>query len=147
MTTIAIASDHAGFDLKEALKKIPPPPSYEWEDLGPLTAASCDYPDMADRMAEALLTKGFTRGVLICGSGIGMSMAANRHAHIRAALCQHGLMARLARQHNDANVLVLGSRLIGIQVALECVEVFLNTSFEGERHEARLQKLSNAVKR
>ena len=147
MTTIAIASDHAGFDLKETLKMPPLPSPYQWEDLGAFTTDSCDYPDMADGMAEAFLTKGFTRGVLICGSGIGISIAANRHPHIRAALCQYGLMARLARQHNDANVLVLGSRLIGIQVALDCVEVFLTTPFEGGRHEARVQKLSNAVKR
>ena len=103
---------------------------------------SVDYPDFADAVAAALGSGRAERGVLICGSGIGISIAANRHRHVRAALCHDGLSARLARQHNDANVLVLGGRLIGVDAARECLAVFLATRFEGgERHQRRIAKL------
>jgi ribose 5-phosphate isomerase B len=140
--TIAIASDHAGFELKDTLKTDLQRMGYQILDLGPHTAESVDYPDYADRMAEALLDGRARRGVLSCGTGIGISIAANRHRHVRAALCHDAVSTRLSRQHNDANVLVLGARLIGVEVAKDCLRVFLDTAFEGERHVRRVNKLS-----
>ena len=139
---VAIAADHAGYDLKTALLPVLAEHGIEALDLGTSGRQSVDYPDYADAMAEALRAGRAERGVLICGSGIGISIAANRHRHVRAALCHDGLSARLARQHNDANVLVLGGRLIGLDAAKECLAVFLATRFEGgERHQRRLAKL------
>src|SRR6185437_13578962 len=100
------------------------------------------YPDLADALAGAIAEARARRGVLMCGSGIGMSIAANRHPAVRAALCHDGLTARLARQHNDANVLVLGARLIGPETAKDCLKIFLSTAFEGGRHARRVAKLS-----
>jgi ribose 5-phosphate isomerase B len=140
--TVAVAADHAGYELKSVL--VP-----ELEELGLLVLdlgtsgrESVDYPDFADAVADALGTGRATRGVLICGTGIGMSIAANRHRFIRAALCHDGLTARLARQHNDANVLVLGGRLIGVETAKDCLISFMGTSFEGGRHVRRVAKLA-----
>lgn len=139
--TIAIASDHAGFDLKATLVPVLRDLGCEVLDLGPGDREKVDYPDMAKALAEAIGQGQAGRGVLICGSGIGISIAANRHSWIRAALCHDGLQARLARQHNDANVLVLGARLIGVEVARDCIDQFLRTPFEGGRHSARVAKL------
>ena len=139
--TIAIASDHAGFDLKAQLKQELVAMGFEALDLGPDSTASVDYPDFADRLAAALKDGQAKRGVLICGTGIGISMAANRHRHIRAALVHDVTGARLTRQHNNANVLCLGARLIGADVAKDCLKVFLTTDFEGGRHENRVAKL------
>lgn len=139
---VAIASDHAGTALKETLKDA----LKEWGlvplDLGTNSDASVDYPDYAQAVAQALAWGEATRGVVICGSGIGISIAANRHKHIRAALCTDGLMARLSRQHNDANVLALGARLTGIDVAKDCLYQFLHTQYEGGRHQRRIDKMS-----
>jgi ribose 5-phosphate isomerase B len=140
--TIAIASDHAGFSLKEILKQDIAQMGYEVSDLGPAGTQSVDYPDFATALAEWLKKNPSHKGVLICGSGIGMSMAANRHAHIRAALCRSGLEASLARKHNDANVLCLGERLTGVEVAKDCLREFLQTDFEGGRHQNRVAKFS-----
>lgn len=139
--TIAIASDHAGFDLKAQLKQELAAMGFEALDLGPDSTASVDYPDFANRLAAALKDGQAKRGVLICGTGIGISMAANRHRHIRAALVHDVTGARLTRQHNNANVLCLGARLIGADVAKDCLKVFLTTDFEGGRHENRVAKL------
>lgn len=139
--TIAIASDHAGFDLKAQLKQELAAMGFEPLDLGPDSTASVDYPDFANRLAAALKDGQAKRGVLICGTGIGISMAANRHRHIRAALAHDVTSARLTRQHNNANVLCLGARLIGADVAKDCLKVFLTTDFEGGRHENRVAKL------
>lgn len=139
--TIAIASDHAGFDLKAQLKQELAAMGFEALDLGPDSTASVDYPDFANRLAAALRDGQAKRGVLICGTGIGISMAANRHRHIRAALIHDVTGARLTRQHNNANVLCLGARLIGADVAKDCLKVFLTTDFEGGRHENRVAKL------
>jgi ribose 5-phosphate isomerase B len=138
---IAIASDHAGFDLKAQLKQELAAMGFETLDLGPDSTASVDYPDFADRLAAALKDGQAKRGVLICGTGIGISMAANRHRHIRAALVHDVTGARLTRQHDNANVLCLGARLIGADVAKDCLKVFLTTDFEGGRHENRVAKL------
>ncbi len=139
--TVAIASDHGGFALKEALRSDLEALGYSVDDMGPDTDDSVDYPDFGRALAEAIADGAAPRGVLVCGSGIGMSIAANRHAGVRAALCHDGLSARLSRQHNDANVLVLGGRLIGVETARDCLRIFLETPFEGGRHGRRVEKL------
>ena len=138
---IAIASDHAGFDLKTVLKSELESLGCQVSDLGPHDTQSVDYPDYANTLAD-WMKKNAGLGILICGSGVGISIAANRHKHIRAALCTNGLTARLSRQHNDANVLCLGARLTGIDVAKDCVKEFLAAGFEGGRHAKRVEKLS-----
>ena len=138
---IALAADHAGFPMKEMVKDYLVGKGYDILDLGTDSAASVDYPDYGHAMGEAMDSGRAERGIVICGSGIGVSMAANRHASVRAALCTNGLMARLARQHNDANVLALGARIVGEEVAKNCVDEFLSTEFEGGRHQRRLEKL------
>jgi len=140
--TIAIASDHAGVDLKSILKEDLAALGFEVLDLGTQDEQSVDYPDMADALANAIDGQHVSRGVAICGSGIGISMAANRHRHVRAALCHDALSAKLAREHNDANVLAMGARLIGTETARDCLRTFLNTPFEGVRHQRRVDKMS-----
>jgi ribose 5-phosphate isomerase B len=140
--TIVIASDHAGVGLKSVLKEELAALGYEVRDLGTQDEQSVDYPDMADALSEAIGAGGISRGVLICGSGIGIAIAANRHRHVRAAPCHDALTARLAREHNDANVLALGARLIGTDTARDCLRVFLATEFEGGRHKRRVEKMS-----
>jgi ribose 5-phosphate isomerase B len=139
--TIAIAADHAGFDLKDTLSEELRQAGFKVLDLGTNSAESVDYPDFADALAGAVTDGRVTRGVLVCGSGIGISMAANRHKGVRAALCRDATDARLAREHNDANVLVLGGRITGIEVARDCLKAFLTTPFAGGRHAKRVQKL------
>ncbi len=140
----AIASDHAGYDLKEALKGHLAGHDLEVLDLGTDGPESVDYPDFAAALAAAVAEGRAARGVLVCGTGIGISIAANRNPAIRAALCHDTTTARLSRQHNDANVLVLGGRLIGEEVAKDCLSVFLSTAYEGGRHDRRVAKLSGA---
>lgn len=141
--TIAIASDHAGFELKQVLARDLTEMGYRVLDLGTDGPdSSVDYPDFANAMARAIEQRDADRGVLICGSGIGISMAANRHRSLRAAPCHDSLSARLARAHNDANVLGLGARFIGIEVARDCLRTFLTTEFEGGRHQRRVAKMS-----
>jgi ribose 5-phosphate isomerase B len=143
--TIAMAADHAGYPLKESLKADLVARGLEVLDLGTDSIDSVDYPDFAAKLAAALKDGKAGRGVLICGTGIGISIAANRYSHVRAALCAEPVAARFARQHNDANVLVLGARLIGSEVARDCLAVFLGTDFEGGRHSARVGKLGAPV--
>ena len=139
---VALASDHAGVELKALLADELRAAGHQPLDLGPHDSASVDYPDYADALAAALADGRAERGVLLCGSGIGISIAANRHRHLRAALCHDASSARLARQHNDANVLALGARLIGEETAKDCLNAFLDTPFEGgERHSRRVAKL------
>jgi len=140
---IAIASDHAAVELKAALVEHIRARGHEVIDLGPEGADPVDYPDYGYRLAEAVASGGASRGIAICGSGIGISIAVNRNPAARAALVSEPLSARLARQHNDANVLAMGARLVGITMAKECVDVFLATPFEGDRHKRRVEKLSN----
>lgn len=140
--TVAIASDHGGIELKTALKKVLREHGLVAMDLGTNSSKSVDYPDYGNAVAEAMANGLAARGVVICGSGIGITMAANRHRHVRAALCTNGLMAKLARQHNDANVLALGARLTGVELAKECLVQFLTTEFEGGRHQRRIDKMS-----
>ncbi len=138
---IAVASDHAGYDLKSQLKEDLLRLGFEVLDLGANGPESVDYPDFGHAMAAAIADGKVRRGVLVCGSGIGISIAANRHSHVRAALIHEPLGARLARQHNDANVICFGGRMIGRDLALECLKVFLETAFEGGRHARRVDKL------
>jgi ribose 5-phosphate isomerase B len=140
---IAIAADHAGVELKRLLVEELRAAGFEANDLGTNSDASVDYPDFAVAVAREVASGRAARGVLICGTGIGMSIAANRHPGIRAALCTHGVMARFSREHNDANVLVLGSRVIGTEVARECLAAFLSTDYAGGRHAARIAKLTS----
>jgi len=140
--TVAIAADHGGFDLKSLLVPELRALGYEVLDLGTMSRDAVDYPDMAEAVTAAIRDHRASRGVLLCGSGIGMSIAANRHREIRAALCHDGLTARLARQHNDANVLVLGGRLLGPELAKDCLTTFFTTEFDGGRHARRVAKMS-----
>ncbi len=140
--TVAIAADHGGFDLKSVLVPELRALGSEVLDLGTMSGDAVDYPDFAEAVARAIREGRAARGVLVCGTGIGMSIAANRHREIRAALCHDALTARLARQHNDANVLVLGGRLLGPELAKDCLRVFLTTSFDVGRHARRVAKLS-----
>lgn len=143
--TVGIASDHAGYELKAALIALLSEMGFEVLDLGTNGPESVDYPDFADALAAAMSEGRASRGVLICGTGIGIGMAANRHRHVRAATCHDMTEARLARQHNDANVLALGARTLGPEVALDCVRAFMAAEFEGDinpRHARRVAKMS-----
>ena len=139
---IAVASDHAGFDLKEILKRDLQEAGLEVLDLGTYSTQSVDYPDFGLAMADAVASGKAERGVLVCGTGIGISMAANRNPKVRAALVHDVTSARLSRLHNDANVVAFGQRLIGTETAREALKVFLGTEFEGGRHANRVAKLS-----
>jgi ribose 5-phosphate isomerase B len=140
---VAIASDHAGFRLKEQLKSALEEMGFDFEDLGTKDESSCDYPDFAHMVANGIADGRYRYGVLVCGTGIGMSCAANRHRGVRAALCTEGYAARMAREHNDANVLCMGSRIVGPGVAGEILKTFLQTQFEGGRHARRVAKIDN----
>ncbi len=142
MTTIAFSADHAGYLLKNDLVQVARALGWEALDLGVHEGRAVDYPDMAAALAAALARGQARFGVLVCGTGIGMAIAANRHPHVRAALCHDVTTARLAREHNDANVLALGARILGPEVARDCLVTFLTTRFAGGRHARRVAKLS-----
>jgi ribose 5-phosphate isomerase B len=140
--TIYIGSDHAGYDLKEVLKKYMAEKQIKFIDLGCFSLESVDYPDIAREVCEKVVEEKNATGVLICGTGIGMMMSANKRPGIRAAVCTHELMAKMARLHNDANVLCLGSRVIGVELAKHILDIFLETEFEDEdRHKRRIAKM------
>ena len=139
---IAIVSDHAAFDMKAELAAHLRELGHEVLDLGTTSTDSVDYPDYGYRMGQAIAEGRAARGVALCGSGIGISIAVNRNPACRCALVSDGLSARLAREHNDANVIALGARLIGVEMAKACVAAFLATPFGGERHVRRVEKLS-----
>lgn len=138
---IAIGSDHAGFELKEQLVRYIKSLNNEVSDKGCYSTERADYPDYGHAVATAVLDKEVDFGVLMCGSGNGINMSANKHKGIRAALCWNSEIAKLARQHNDANVLVLPARYISQEEAQACVKVFLSEKFEGGRHQARIEKI------
>lgn len=142
---IAIASDHAALALKSALVEHMRAAGHEVNDLGPFDDASVDYPDYGYMLANAIADGEADRGVALCGSGIGISIAVNRNPAARAALVSEPLSAKLSREHNDANVIAFGARLIGIDMAKACVDAFLSTEFAGERHVRRVEKLSKPV--
>ena len=143
---IAVASDHAAFTLKQAVAGWLRDQGHDVLDLGTDGEASVDYPDYGYKLAAALADGRAERGVALCGSGIGIAIAANRHRACRCAQVSEPLSARLARTHNDANAIALGSRLIGETMAIACVEAFLATDFEGGRHQHRVDKLSHPAK-
>ncbi len=138
---VAIGSDHAGFEAKEALKRMLIEQGHDVEDLGTNSSASVDYPDFAQAVSHRVADGGAARGVLVCGTGIGMSITANKVPGIRAALCQDEYTARMSRLHNDANVLCLGSRVTGQGVLEAIVTTWLATDFEGGRHQRRVDKM------
>jgi len=140
---IAFASDHAAVAMKAALVEHARSLGHEAADLGPESEASVDYPDYGYKLAQAVAEGSADRGVALCGSGIGISIAVNRHPALRCALVSEPLSARLAREHNDANALAMGARLIGIEQAKACLEAFLATPFGGDRHRRRVAKLSH----
>lgn len=142
---IAIASDHAALALKSALAEYLRAAGHNVADLGPHDEASVDYPDYGYRLANAIADGSAERGVALCGSGIGISIAVNRNPAARAALVSEPLSARLSREHNDANVIAMGARLIGIEMAKACIDAFLSTEFGGDRHQRRVDKLSNPI--
>ena len=142
---IAIASDHAALSLKSALVEHLRGAGHEVSDLGPFDDASVDYPDYGYKLAAAIADGTAERGVALCGSGIGISIAVNRNPAARAALVSEPLSAKLAREHNNANVIAMGARLTGIDMAKACLDAFLTTDFGGNRHTARVDKLSNPI--
>jgi len=138
---IDLGSDHAGFDLKEQIKKFLSEKGYIVKDVGTFSHESVDYPLIAKEVAQNIAEKKFSRGILLCGSGIGMSITSNRFKNVRAALCHNLYTVELSRKHNDANILVLGGRILGSGLALEMVNIFLHTDFEGGRHQRRLEEI------
>ncbi len=140
---IAIASDHAGFELKAMLADWLRTQGHAVADLGPSDTASVDYPDYGYRLAEAVATGKADFGVALCGTGIGISIAVNRHPAARCGVVWDNLSARLTREHNDANVIAMGARLIGIETAKDCLAAFLATPFGGDRHIRRVEKLGH----
>ena len=140
---IAVGSDHAGFGLKQAVMSHLKERGEEFKDYGTYTEASCDYPDFAEAVSQAIIKGEADKGILICGTGIGISIAANRHREIRAALCGDCFSAEATRQHNDANVLAMGARVVADGLALKIVDTFLDTPFSnGANHVRRISKLS-----
>lgn len=139
---ISIGSDHGGFELKERVKALLLDLGHQVEDLGCHSPESVDYPDFADAVCRQVREGECERGILICGTGIGMSIAANRYREIRAALCHDAFTARMSREHNNANVLCIGERVTGQAVALDLVGIWVATDFAGGRHQKRLDKLS-----
>jgi ribose 5-phosphate isomerase B len=138
---IIIGSDHAGYDLKEQCKSHLGESGHRVKDVGVFTRDSYDYPKIAHQVAEAVARGDYERGILVCGTGMGMAMTANRHRGVRAALCLDLFSARMCRLHNDANVLTMGGRVLGVGLALEILDVFLKTPFEGGRHGSRIRQI------
>ena len=141
MKKIFISSDHAGFKLKEIIKNFLDKNKIAYNDLGPNTDNRVDYPDFAHKVAKKVKISKNNVGILVCGSGMGMNIAANRHKNIRAAQCFNSKSTKLSRLHNDANIITLGSRLLSKNTALKCVNIFLKTNFEGGRHLKRIKKI------
>ena len=141
MRKILIASDHAGFRLKEIIKEYLSKKKIKILDLGPFKLSKVDYPDYAHKLSKKINLNQKLTGVLVCRSGIGMEITANRYKNVRAALCYNQKSAKLSRLHNNANVITLGSRLTKKSVALKCINIFLNTKFEGGRHTKRIKKI------
>ena len=142
MKKIAIASDHGGFELKESIITFLLKKGWEVDNLGAPSTDSVDYPDYGIKVARAIIDKKFVRGILICGTGVGMSIVVNRFPGIRGTLCSDVYTAKMCREHNDSNVLILGGRVIEVGLAIEILETWLNTEFEGGRHQKRLDKIN-----
>ncbi|EKS4343337.1 ribose 5-phosphate isomerase B [Clostridium sporogenes] len=143
---IALGSDHAGLPLKNEIIKHLEGKGIEIKDFGTYTKESCDYPDYAQNVAEKVVAKEFDFGILVCGTGIGISIAANKVKGVRAALCSDTFSAHACREHNNANILALGQRVVGVGLALDIVDNFLNAKFQGGRHENRVNKMMGIEK-
>ncbi len=139
---IALGSDHGGYRLKNEIISFLKENGYELKDFGTYSTESCDYPDFAEKVAEAVVSKEFDFGILVCGTGIGISISANKVPGVRAALCSDTFSAHATREHNDANILALGERVVGTGLALDIVKTFLTSEFQGERHQKRIDKIS-----
>jgi len=144
---IALGSDHGGLKLKREIIKHLEKQGVEIKDFGTYSEASCDYPDFAEKVAEEVVSKNYDFGILVCGTGIGISIAANKIPGVRAALCSDTFSAHATREHNDANILALGERIVGPGLALDIVDAFLNAKFEGDRHQKRIDKISEIEKK
>jgi len=142
MKKIAIASDHGGFDLKESVISSLREKDLEIDDLGPTSNNSVDYPDYGIKLAHAVVEQKVERGIVICGTGIGMSIVVNRFPGIRGTLCSDVYTAKMCREHNDSNILIMGGRVISKDLALEIVQIWLKTEFEGGRHQRRIDKIN-----
>ena len=142
MKKIAIASDHGGFDLKKSVMGVLEDEGFEIDDLGTSSAESVDYPDFGIKLAQAILEQKVDRGIVICGTGVGMSIVVNRFPGIRGTLCSDIYTAKMCREHNDSNILIMGGRVISKDLALEIVRIWLKTEFEGGRHQRRLDKIN-----
>lgn len=145
--TIAIGCDHAGFELKKEVISLLQHLGIDTEDFGTDRPVSVDYPDFGEKVSEAVSSGKAEKGILICGTGIGMSIVANKFPGIRASLCNDLFTARMSRLHNDANILVLGGRIVGLDLAAEIVKTWVTTPFEGQRHCARLDKITKIEQR
>ncbi|WP_026882097.1 ribose 5-phosphate isomerase B [Clostridium akagii] len=144
---IALGSDHAGLSLKMEIIKHLEEKSLEIKDFGTYTEESCDYPDYAYAVASEVSKKNFDLGILVCGTGIGISIAANKVKGIRAAACSDTFSAHASREHNDANIIALGERVVGVGLALDIVDTFLNSKFQGDRHQRRIDKITEIENR
>lgn len=144
---IAIGSDHGGFKLKNEIVKHLQAKGIEYNDFGTLTEQSCDYPEFALKVAEEVANKNYDLGILVCGTGIGISIAANKVPGIRAAVCGDTFSAHACREHNNANILALGERVTGVGLAIDIVDTFINSNFEGDRHQRRIDKISEIEKK
>ena len=144
---IALGSDHAGLNLKNEILKHLEKKGMEFKDFGTYTMESCDYPDFGEKVATEVVNGNYDLGILVCGTGIGISIAANKVPGIRAANCSDTFSAHACIEHNDANILALGGRVVGVGVALDIVDTFLNATFEAGRHSKRIDKISNIEKK
>lgn len=138
---IAVGCDHGAFELKQVIMAYLEERGYVYQDFGTYDTSSCDYPDVAKPVAQAVAAGQFDRGILLCGTGIGIGIAANKVRGIRAALCHDTFSAHASREHNNANILTMGQRVVGQGLALDIVEIWLNTEFQGERHQRRIDKI------
>lgn len=143
---IALGSDHGGFELKQTIKEWLDEQKIEYTDMGSFTMESVNYPEIAESVARAVQSGEFEKGILVCGTGLGMSIAANKFKGIRASCCSDCFSAKLTRQHNDANILCLGGRVVGPGLAIMMVDLFLHTEFEGGRHQKRLDMITEIEK-
>lgn len=143
---IALGADHAGFEIKERVKELLKKLGYEFQDFGANSPESTDYPDFAHKVAQSVSEGRTDKGILICGTGIGMSIVANKHKGVRAAVVESVAAAKLAREHNDANILALGARLTSWDTAKEIIRTFLSTKFEGGRHQQRVEKIHSLTR-
>ncbi|OAA86702.1 ribose 5-phosphate isomerase B [Clostridium ljungdahlii] len=144
---IALGSDHAGFPLKKEVMEHLQDKNIEFKDFGTFSESSCDYPDYALKVGEEVVSKNYDVGILICGTGIGISIAANKIPGVRAALCSDTFSAHACREHNNANILTMGQRVVGVGLAIDIVDTFLSAKFQGDRHQRRIDKITEIEKK